>query len=128
MCSTCPAHFILLDLSILIIYSDSTNYETCGHAVFSILLLHPNILLSTVLVYILPLMWETKFCTYTKQYPRLYRVFLNKIDAFMALRFTTTGASPSAKHMQILLMTQHAHNITFIHRSQEVLKMLSICT
>jgi hypothetical protein len=35
----------------------------------------------------------------------------NKLDAFMALRFTVTGAPPSTKHVQILPMAQHADYI-----------------
>jgi hypothetical protein len=38
-------------------------------------------------------------------------VFFNKIDTFTALRFTATCAPPTAKHMQILPVIQHANNI-----------------
>jgi hypothetical protein len=38
-------------------------------------------------------------------------MFFNKIDAFTALRFTTTGAPPAAKRTRILPMIQHADNI-----------------
>jgi hypothetical protein len=57
-----------------------------------------------------------------------HRAFLNKIYAFTALRFTATGAPPAAKRTRILPLTQHADNfwneevLTFVHRSQEVLK------
>jgi hypothetical protein len=38
-------------------------------------------------------------------------VFFNKLDAFMALRFTATGASPAAERTRILPMTQHADKV-----------------
>jgi hypothetical protein len=54
----------------------------------------------------------------------------DEVHAFTALRFTATGASLAAKRTQILMMTQHAFGMkgsfTFLHRSQEVLKMLSL--
>jgi hypothetical protein len=40
-----------------------------------------------------------------------YREDFNELDAFMALHFTASRASPAAKRMQILPMTQHADKI-----------------
>jgi hypothetical protein len=37
-----------------------------------------------------------------------YREYFNELDAFTALCFVATGASPAAKRTQILSMTQHA--------------------
>jgi hypothetical protein len=43
-----------------------------------------------------------------------YRDDFNELDAFTALRFTATRASPAAKRTRILRMTQHAwRRITF---------------
>jgi hypothetical protein len=43
-----------------------------------------------------------------------YREYFNEPDAFTALRFTATGASPAATRMRILSKTQHAWRpITF---------------
>lgn len=50
----------------------------------------------------------------------------------MFLRFTATGTLPAAKCMRILPLTLHADNtgmkgsLTLVHRSQEVLKTLSL--
>jgi hypothetical protein len=60
------------------------------------------------------------------------RMVFNELDAFTALPFTATCAPQAAKRTRILPMTQQADNIwnegnffTFVHKSQEVLQMLS---
>jgi hypothetical protein len=62
-----------------------------------------------------------------------YRVVFNELDAFTAPRFTATGPPPAAERTRILPMTQHADNIWnegkfFVHKSQEVLKVVSLYT
>jgi hypothetical protein len=53
----------------------------------------------------------------------MYREVFNQLGAFTALRFTGTGALLAAERMRIRPMT-----LTFVDRSQEVLKMLSLYT
>jgi hypothetical protein len=76
MLSTCPAHLILLDLICLMILQDKYNYDAPHSANSSILLLlnafWVHIFSSepysqTLSVYALPVMWETKFHTHTRQ-------------------------------------------------------------
>jgi hypothetical protein len=61
-------------------------------------------------------------------------VVFNELDALTALHFAAAGTLLAAERAQILPMTQHADNIwneevlTFVHSSQEVLKILSLYT
>jgi hypothetical protein len=76
----CPSHLILLNLISLIIFVERTNYEARHYAVSSSLqpLPYPSVQMfssapcsQTSSVYVLPLMWETKFHIQTKQLARL---------------------------------------------------------
>jgi hypothetical protein len=71
------AHLVILDLIILITFNRRTSYEAPHYAIFSILLPLPpskvHIFSSapcsqTPSVYVLPLVWGTKFHTHTKQH------------------------------------------------------------
>jgi hypothetical protein len=81
MRNTCLVHLFFLDLICLLIFGNEYNYESPHCAIFSILLLlHPDSVLifslepcsQTPSVYTIPLVWETKFCTHTKQQAQLW--------------------------------------------------------
>jgi hypothetical protein len=82
---------------------------------------------------ILPLVDMSWLCTSSgvlQTFTGIYREILTFAEWFTALRFTATGASQEAKCIQILPMNQHnvRNEVVTIHRSQEVLKMLSLYT
>jgi hypothetical protein len=79
MCATCPAHLIHLDLTCLMI---SGGWVKLWSSSFCNILLSPSLLSLNILfsepcaqtpsVYALPLVWETKFHTHTKQLVELW--------------------------------------------------------